>query len=83
MCLVLILAGACTTSPVPPRETRRPPESPASTPVLIKPETPDQNEPVLITGRIPFTSPFFLDTTAEPFVLLEDEAGFVLRDLEF
>jgi C-terminal processing protease CtpA/Prc len=40
-------------------------------------------EPVSITGEIPFTSPFFLDGIAEPFVLLEDEAGFVRRDKEF
>jgi C-terminal processing protease CtpA/Prc len=41
------------------------------------------DEPVLITGTIPFTSPFFINTTAEPFVLLEDQAGFITRDKEF
>ena len=42
------------------------------------------NEPVFITGEIPFTSPFFLEGNAEPFVLLEDEAGFVNgRNMEF
>lgn len=41
------------------------------------------NEPVFISGEIPYTSPFFLNTISEPFVLLEDEAGFVKRDQEF
>jgi C-terminal processing protease CtpA/Prc len=47
--------------------------------------TSDRNpdEPVIITGTIPFTSPFFINSIAEPFVLLEDEAGFVVRDKEF
>ncbi len=57
-----------------------------STPLPDSPTAPvsdDPNEPVLITGEIPFTSPFFLESSAEPFVLLEDEAGFVTRNLEF
>jgi len=41
------------------------------------------NEPVLINGDIPYTSPFFLNSVSEPFVMLEDEAGFVQRDREF
>lgn len=54
------------------------------TPQLAIPTTaggPD--EPVLVTGDIPYTSPFFLNSAAEPFVMLEDEAGFVKRDREF
>jgi len=43
----------------------------------------DGNEPVYVTGTIPFTSPFFLNSASEPFVLLEDQAGFVARDKEF
>ncbi len=43
----------------------------------------DPNEPVFITGEIPYTSPFFLNTISEPFVLLEDEAGFIQRNQEF
>ena len=50
-------------------------------PVIPGEENPD--EPVFITGEIPYTSPFFLDTIQQPFVLLEDEAGFVNRDREF
>jgi len=41
-----------------------------------------ENEPVFIIGDIPYTSPFFLNTTSEPFVLLEDQEGFILRDNE-
>jgi carboxyl-terminal processing protease len=41
------------------------------------------DEPVFVTGTIPFTSPFFLSMSAEPFVLLEDQAGFVDRDEDF
>jgi C-terminal processing protease CtpA/Prc len=38
------------------------------------------DEPVLVTGTIPFTSAFFIDTVSEPFVLLQDQSGFVERD---
>jgi C-terminal processing protease CtpA/Prc len=41
------------------------------------------DEPILVTGTIPFTSPFFINMTAEPFVMLEDQAGFINRDEEF
>ena len=41
------------------------------------------DEPVFIQGNIPYSSPFFLNTISEPFILLEDEAGFVRRDREF
>lgn len=48
-------------------------------------EAPERSgeEPVAIIGQIPFTSPFFLQGNAEPFVLLEDESGFIRRDKEF
>jgi C-terminal processing protease CtpA/Prc len=42
-----------------------------------------ENEPVFISGTVPFTSPFFLNSASEPFVLLEDQAGFIARDLDF
>jgi C-terminal processing protease CtpA/Prc len=55
-----------------------------NTPQLVIPTTTGgPNEPVLITGDIPYTSPFFLNSVSEPFVMLEDEAGFVKRDKEF
>ena len=84
--LALTLASfACSLLPQEP--TTEPPESaPAATLLPVAPvqagET-NPDEPVLITGLIPFTSPFFINSIAEPFVLLEDEAGFVARDREF
>ncbi|MBC8331918.1 MAG: peptidase S41 [Anaerolineae bacterium] len=68
-----------TPTPIPtalPTPTALPP-----IPVLPGAEHPD--EPVHIHGEIPFTSPFFLDTVSEAFVMLEDQAGFIDRDLEF
>jgi C-terminal processing protease CtpA/Prc len=52
-------------------------------PAPVQPGAANPDEPLFISGDIPFTSPFFLNGIAEPFVLLEDEAGFVRRDLEF
>ncbi len=52
-------------------------------PIPVMPGSEHPNEPVLISGEIPFTSPFFLDTVAEAFVMLEDQGGFIQRDLEF
>lgn len=57
-----------------------------ATPLPAAPVTPgstNPTEPTTITGKIPYTSPFFLNSTSEPFVLLEDEAGFVRRDRDF
>ena len=52
-------------------------------PIPVKPGAANPEEPVFITGEIPYTSPFFLNTISEPFVLLEDQGGFVQRDREF
>ncbi|MDX1436939.1 MAG: S41 family peptidase, partial [Anaerolineales bacterium] len=63
-----------------------PPPAATFTPLPASPIEPGQagpDEPVAVTGLIPFTSPFFLANTAEPFVLLEDQAGFITRDKEF
>jgi carboxyl-terminal processing protease len=60
--------------------------TPAPTPLPqapVQPGAANPNEPVAVIGTIPFTSPFFINTISEPFVLLEDEAGFVERDREF
>ena len=59
--------------------------SPTFTPLPsnpIQPGAETQNEPVFIFGDIPYTSPFFLNSVSEPFVLLEDQAGFILHDKE-
>lgn len=52
-------------------------------PIPVQPGVEHPDEPVHIHGEIPFTSPFFLDTVSEAFVMLEDQAGFIARDLEF
>ena len=49
----------------------------------VQPGEANPDEPVFITGDIPYTSPFFLETISAPFVLLEDQAGFIQRDKEF
>ncbi len=51
--------------------------------IPIEPGANNPNEPVLISGEIPYTSPFFVNSIKQPFVLLEDQAGFVSRDREF
>lgn len=43
----------------------------------------DSQEPVFISGSLEYSSPFFLNSFAEPFVMLEDQAGFVSRDQDF
>lgn len=87
--VLVLIAGsmACSLfsnlSPTPsptetPFETTTPlPEIP------VEPGAENPQEPVYISGEIPFTSPFFLDTIAEAFVMLEDQGGFYERDLEF
>jgi C-terminal processing protease CtpA/Prc len=87
--LILVLAStlACqavaglttTTTPIP-----SPTVSPTPLPAQpVDPGAENPNEPVFITGEIPFTSPFFVDTLSEAFVMLEDQGGFIQRDLEF
>jgi len=91
MTIILLLLGvlACrvfapsdtlptpTTLPLPtPTPSPLPP-----IPVVPGPVNPD--EPVFISGEIPYTSPFFVNTISEPFVLLEDQAGFVHRNKDF
>jgi C-terminal processing protease CtpA/Prc len=75
LAFVSCVGGGLLDTP-PPAE---PDDSLSSVPAV----TVDPDEPVRITGTIPFTSPFFINSIAEPFVLLEDEAGFVARDREF
>jgi len=58
----------------------------SGTPLPLRAVMPGENnpdEPVFIRGKISYTSPFFVNSLAEPFVLLEDEAGFVKRDRNF
>jgi hypothetical protein len=43
-----------------------------TTPGCAGEENPD--EPVFVQGNIKYTSPFFVNSLTEPFVMLEDEA---------
>jgi hypothetical protein len=87
--LMIAALGCATFNPVATAPISNPtspgPEPTATqTPRLEIPVTTGgPNEPVLITGDIPYTSPFFLNSVSEPFIMLEDEAGFVKRDKEF
>lgn len=62
----------------------RPNTTPTPLPgIAVRPGMANPNEPVVISGDIPYTSPFFINSIQQPFILLEDEAGFVKRDHEF
>jgi C-terminal processing protease CtpA/Prc len=90
---ILILASlACRALATTPNFSVTEPPSPTATitpiptplpPRPVEPGESNPDEPVFITGAIPYTSPFFLSTISAPFVLLEDQAGFVRRDVEF
>ncbi len=43
----------------------------------------DEGGPVVITGQVNYTDPFFTLGVASPMVILEDQAGFVDRDERF
>lgn len=43
----------------------------------------DQGGPVLVRGEMRFTNPFFGVGVSDPIVLLEDQTGFVQRDLSY
>lgn len=43
----------------------------------------DEGGPVVITGAVTYTSPFFTSGVASPLVILEDQAGFVDRNEYF
>lgn len=76
---MLVAAVACSTfTPAPLASTMTPTRR-----VPVAAADLRADEPVLISGEIPFTSPFFFASTAEPFVMLEDETGFIRRDREF
>jgi C-terminal processing protease CtpA/Prc len=79
--LVLTATLACAQLSNPATPTASPGALAATQAPLPVPRTSD--EPYVIRGSIPYTSPFFLDGIAEPYVLLEDESGFVNRNKEF
>ena len=90
---LLLASLACSLVTGLPR-TQTPLESPTTVstprptptalpPIPVQPGESNPNEPVFIFGEIPYTSPFFVNSLSEPFILLEDQAGFVARDREF
>lgn len=94
--IILLLAGlACRTSLNLPGSSTASPETsnelPQAVPATptplppnpIKPGEDNPQEPSTVIGSIPYTSPFFVNTLGEAFVMLEDQAGFVQRDREF
>ncbi|MEJ2512641.1 MAG: hypothetical protein P8Y72_13725, partial [Anaerolineales bacterium] len=86
--VLLLSILACTQFNLGSNSTEEPTEVRKPTPTAIvegsyKPDDADENEPILVTGTIPFTSPFFIDFISEPFIMLEDQAGFVARDKHF
>ncbi len=78
----LFTGGLQTSEPTPtsPAPTRTPTRLP---PIPVEPGAKNPDEPVFVSGEIPYTSPFFVNMIAEPFVMLEDQAGFARRDKEF
>ncbi len=86
MVLFGLVGMACSvfTSTAVPTQTPTPRPTATALPAApVQPGEANPDEPVYVSGLIPFTSPFFINTIAEPFVLLEDQAGFVTRDKEF
>jgi carboxyl-terminal processing protease len=84
--LILIVSLACSISIPGGASPTTAPTSPPPTPLPPQPVQPGEanpDEPVFVIGDIPYTSPFFVSTLSQPFIMLEDEAGFVKRDLEF
>ncbi|MFN8378455.1 MAG: S41 family peptidase [Anaerolineae bacterium] len=43
----------------------------------------DEGGPVVVRGQMNYTNPFFTMGVAQPIVILEDQAGFVIRDKGF
>ena len=79
--LLSVLACKLSESSSTPTSIPTPPAEPIATftplpAVHVQPGEAHPDEPVFISGEIPYTSRFFVDSLAEPFVMLEDEAGF-------
>jgi C-terminal processing protease CtpA/Prc len=63
----LLLAGAAVAQDVPP---------PAE---IVN----DEGGPVVVRGELVYTNPFFTAGVAQPVIILEDQSGFVNRQLDF
>ena len=72
------------TTPEQPVSTSTPRPTPTALPPMpVQPGEANPDEPVYVYGDIPYTSPFFVNSLSEPFILLEDQAGFIARNREF
>lgn len=86
---LLLIGMACrVASDITNPLVKTPTPTAASTPtalpsIAIKPGSANPSEPTAIFGEIPYTSPFFPSLFSEPYVMLEDQAGFVMRDRDF
>lgn len=79
-----LLAPPAIETPTMPLPTNTPTSTPTPLPAIaVKPSSENPDEPVFISGSIPYSSPFFANSSSEPFVMLEDQAGFVQRDRDF
>lgn len=90
LALALLVVSACRPAPTtaPPTPAPSPTVGPPPTEAQAPTETPASaaatgDEPYRISGTIEVTNPFIQYDNAEPFVLLEDESGFVARNLEY
>ncbi|MBN1148095.1 MAG: hypothetical protein JXA78_12625 [Anaerolineales bacterium] len=84
--LAVLVGVACSLfSPdIQPQKSPTPAAPPTPLPPRpVQPGEANPDEPVFIMGDIPYTSPFFLNTLYQPFVMLEDQSGFAQRDEEF
>ncbi len=89
LAILLLIGMSClVTSSLPASITATSVATQADTPtpllaIPVQPGQANPHEPTSIYGDIPYSSPFFFTAIAEPFVMLEDQAGFVNRDRDF
>jgi len=82
--ILVAVVCSCPTAIGPSQPTATPIATSTPIPIVVDPSTMDQTgQPVLVTGEIEYTSPFFINSLKDSFVMLEDQAGFVRRNKEF
>ncbi len=83
--VLALAAQACSCPTLPEIFPVTPTDTPSPTPAvqIDLPSVLSTNEPILVTGSIGYTSPFFINMLKDSFVLLEDQMGFIRRDKEF
>lgn len=77
--LLLLLAFSATLTSAIGEDTSEPPAAIAGEAIIIN----DEGGPVVITGDVTYTNPFFTLGVAQPLVILEDQAGFIDRNEYF